>query len=145
MEVRALCRRQPVTIDPRADLVDAARLMREHHVGILVVSDGSDPLGVITDRDIVLESVAADLSPHEIRVGDAMTLEPVTLAADSPVDVAIESLRLAGVRRAPVLDADGTLCGVVSMDDILEHLAGQLGALAGSVRHEQAIERLVRP
>lgn len=145
MDVAGLCRYRVVSIGPGADLVDAARLMRERHVGLLVVSDGGPPLGVITDRDIVLEAVAAGIDPHSLTVGDAMTRDPVTLTADTPLEEALDSLRIAGVRRAPVADAGGRLVGVLSIDDVVDHLALQLGAVAGSLRHEQAIERIARP
>jgi CBS domain-containing protein len=145
MEVADLCKYRAVTISPRADLLEAARTMREQHVGFLVVSDRNMPVGVITDRDIVLEAVAAAVDPREVTVGDAMTAEPVTLTADTPLEEALESLRLAGIRRAPVVDDGGRVVGVLSMDDVLDHLALQLGAVAGSLRHEQAIERFTRP
>ena len=145
MDVRSLCRHRAVTIGATADLVEAATLMRESHVGFLVVMKGSAPVGVITDRDIVLETVAADVSPREVTVGDAMTCEPVTAFEGSPVEDALESMRLAGVRRVPVVDEGGRVIGVLSLDDVLEHLAGQLGSVAGSLRHEQAAERLARP
>jgi CBS domain-containing protein len=145
MDVGKLCRHRVVSVGTEADLVEAARLMREHHVGFLVVAEEGVPVGVITDRDIVLEVVAADVSGHDVTVGDTMTAEPLTLTTDSPLDDALESMRAAGVRRVPVVDDRGRIAGVLSIDDLLEHLAGQLGAVAGSLRHEQAIERLARP
>ena len=145
MDVGGLCRYRPVTIGPGADLVDAARLMRECHVGFLVVSDGAGPLGVLTDRDIVLEAVAGDVPLHEVTVRDAMSAQPVTLTADTALEDALDSLRAAGVRRAPVVDDGGRIVGVLSIDDVLDHIALQLGAVAGSLRHEQAIERISRP
>ena len=145
MDVGDLCRCRAVTIGPEADLVDAARLMRECHVGFLVVSEGAAPLGVITDRDIVLEAVAGDVDPHQVTVGDAMTGEPVTLTADTSLEEALETLRLAGIRRAPVVDDGGRIVGVLSIDDVLDHIALQLDAVAGSLRHEQAVERIIRP
>ena len=145
MEVGGLCRYRPGTIGPGADLVDAARLMRECHVGFLVVTEGTSPLGVLTDRDIVLEAVAGDVPLHEVTVRDAMSAEPVTLTADTALEDALDSLRTAGVRRAPVVDEGGRIVGVLSIDDVLDHIALQLGAVAGSLRHEQAIERISRP
>jgi len=145
MDVAGLCRYRPVAVGPGADLVDAAKLMREHHVGFLVVTDGSGPLGVITDRDIVLEAVAAGIDPHTVTVRDAMSTDPLTLTADTPLEQALDDLRVAGVRRAPVVDAGGRLAGVLSIDDVVDHIALQLGAVAGSLRHEQAIERIARP
>jgi len=145
MDVRSLCRHRAVTIGASADLVEAARLMREAHVGFLIVVEGGGPIGVITDRDLVLETVAADVPPHDVTVGDAMSAEPVTIAETSAIEEALESMRLAGVRRLPVVDDGGRVTGVLSIDDVLEHLAGQLGSVAGSLRHEQAAERLARP
>lgn len=145
MEVKDLCKYRAVTISPQSDLLDAARTMREFHVGFLVVSDGGEPIGVITDRDIVLEAVAAAVDPREVTVRDAMSVEPVTLTADTALEDALETLRVAGIRRAPVVDDGGRVVGVLSMDDVLDHLALQLGAVAGSLRHEQAIERITRP
>lgn len=145
MDVAGICRYQAVTIGTGADLVEAARLMRESHVGFLVVSDGAGPLGVITDRDIVLEAVAAGIDAGAVTVRDAMTADPVTLTADTSLEDALDCLRAAGVRRAPVVDDGGRIVGVLSIDDVLDHLALQLGAVAGSLRHEQAIERIARP
>jgi CBS domain-containing protein len=145
MDVAGLCRYRAVSIGPEADLVDAARLMREHHVGLLVVSAEGRPLGVITDRDIVLVAVAAGIDPQAVTVRDAMTPDPVTLTADTALEEALDSFRMAGVRRAPVVDDGGRLVGVLSVDDVVDHLALQLGAVAGSLRHEQAIERIARP
>jgi len=119
MDVRSLCRHRAVSIGAAADLVEAATLMRESHVGFLVVMDGSAPVGVITDRDIVLETVAADVSPRDVTVGDAMTSEPGTAFEGSAVEDALESMRLAGVRRVPVVDEGGRVIGVLSLDDVL--------------------------
>ena len=145
MDVAGLCRYRAVSIGPGADLADAARLMREHHVGFLVVIDDGPPQGVITDRDIVLEAVAAGVDPRAVTVRDTMSRDPLVLTADTALEEALDSLRMAGVRRAPVLDDGGRLVGVLSVDDIVDHLALQLGAVAGSLRHEQAIERIARP
>ena len=145
MDVGKLCRHRVVSVGTEADLVEAARLMREHHVGFLVVAEQGVPVGVITDRDIVLEAVAAEVNPHGVTVRDAMTCDPVTLTADTPLEEALDTLRIAGVRRAPVVDDGGRLVGVLSIDDVIDHLALQLGAVAGSLRHEQAIERIARP
>jgi CBS domain-containing protein len=145
MDVGKICKRRAVTIGSHADLVEAARLMREAHVGFLVVNDGGQPRGVLTDRDIVLEAVACGISPEEVTVGDAMTTDPVTLTEDTALEDALECLRTAGIRRAPVVDDGGRTTGVLSLDDVLDYLADQLWSVAGSLRHEQAIERIARP
>lgn len=144
MDVGSLCRNRAVTIGTRADLVDAAKLMRESHLGFLVVMDERRPLGVLTDRDIVLEAVAADVDPHAITVGDAMTRDPVTVRSTDDIDDALIALRRAGVRRAPIVGPDGGVAGVLSIDDVLEHVSGQLATVTESLRHEQATERSTR-
>lgn len=144
MDVGTLCKHRAVTIGTRADLVDAARLMRESHVGFLVVMNDRQPLGVLTDRDIVLEAVAADVDPHSVTVGDAMSADPVTVTSGTSVEDALAAIRMAGVRRAPVVGDDGGVAGVLAIDDVVEHLTSQLEAVTGSLRHEQANERLAR-
>lgn len=150
MSIQSLCTHAVVTIGPQEDLCGAARLMREKHVGYLVVVEpsrhgGSAPLGVITDRDIVVAVVAQEVNPRTLAVADVMTRQPLVLERDLTVEAALAQLRKRGVRRAPVVAANGGLIGVLSIDDVLGHLASQLDSIAGSVRKEQHIERRTRP
>jgi CBS domain-containing protein len=150
MSVASLCKREVVTVRPGDDLAVAARLMREKHVGYLVVVDSESndltaPKGVITDRDIVVAVVAQEVSPHSLSVGDVMTREPLVLEEHTSVNTALARMRKAGVRRAPVVAANGGLFGVLSVDDVLDELSGQLLSIAGSIRNEQRVERRVRP
>jgi CBS domain-containing protein len=148
MLVGELCNRKAVTVGPHVDLVNAAQLMRNHHVGFLVVTeDGSDlskPIGVLTDRDIVIEVVAEGVDPLQLNVGDAMSREPLVMGADARPEHALAQMRAFGVRRTPVVDTKGLLTGVLALDDLLEWLAGALSDAAGLVHHEQRIERQLR-
>ena len=128
-----LCTRTTVTATRELSLTEAARLMREHHVGSLVVVDdtllGKLPVGMLTDRDIVTAVVAKDVDVHKLQVGDVMSAEPVTVhEADSLLDT-LERMRRHGVRRVPVVGERAALQGVLSVDDIAEVIGEQIVAL----------------
>ena len=147
--IGTLCRRTPFTVRPMDELTAAARLMREKHIGYLVVVEphmsGFRPVGVITDRDIVVAVVAREVDPRSLTVGDVMTRDPVTVPQDAAIDTALREMRRLGVRRLPVLGSIGDLVGVVSLDDLVEVVAGEIGDIAGSIRTEQRIEGALRP
>jgi len=151
MNVAKLCRENVVTIRQSEELTAAAELMRERHIGYLVVvepefADGSlKPIGVLTDRDIVVTVVARQTDPRTLRVGDVMTRGPVLAAETDSLDKALGSMRRIGVRRLPVVGKRGELVGVLSLDDIIDALAGELANVAGSIRNEQRIEGTLRP
>ncbi len=146
MEVIKLCRRNAVTIRAYEELNAAARLMRERHVGYLVVTepvldDGEQrPVGVLTDRDIVVKVLAKGTDPRTLRVGDVMTRDPVLAAATDPLAGVLGSMRRIGVRRMPVVGDHGQLIGVLSFDEVIDALAGELSDVAGTIRQEQRAE-----
>jgi CBS domain-containing protein len=141
-----LCTRNTVIASRSLALTEAARLMREHHVGSLVIVDdtllGQMPVGMLTDRDIVTAVVAKDVDVHAVQVGDVMSGDPVTVReADSLLDT-LEVMRRHGVRRVPVTDPRGVLQGVLSLDDLTEVIGEQVTALvqaltSGSRREER--------
>ena len=144
MNVGSFCSRPPVAVAAGTPLADVAQLMRERHVGAVVVIEG-DParpqvVGIITDRDIVCARItrAADLS--SISAAETMTAHAVLISAQDAVGAAVAHLRARGVRRAPVVGEDGTLLGVISADDLLAHLAGEIAALAGIVSRQVRAE-----
>ncbi len=151
MRVGDICTRSVVTVPESDDLAMAARLMRRKHIGYLVVvepnvSDGTTlPVGVITDRDIVIKVVACETDPRSFRVGDVMTRQPVLTREDSSVSVALHYMREIGVRRLPVVDRGGRLAGVLSLDDVLDALAKELMDVASSIRHELKVESALSP
>ena len=129
-----------VVVVTRDDKVlEAARRMRDQHVGcVVVVGDQRGvPVGILTDRDIVVAVVALNLDAEDLKVGDVMS-EPVhTIKAEQDLSAAFELMRAQGVRRLPVVDRDGHLTGIVSADDLLERLAGDCAGLARMVAREQ--------
>jgi CBS domain-containing protein len=151
MCVADICRREVVTIGPRASLVEAATLMREKHVGMLVVVEpvpaGADRIvqGVLTDRDIVTTVVGRDTEPGTLSVGDVMTRSPLLAAEDQTVAAVLRHMRDVGVRRIPVVGTRSQLVGVLSLDDILDGVAEQLMTISAAIRSEQGRERMMRP
>jgi len=115
-------------------LAEAARLMRDHRIGALVVLDARDPgrrpKGMLTDRDILRGQIARGADLHCLTVGDVMSNDPLTLALDVSLEEAIEALNARAVRRAPVVDSRGSLVGIVTLDDLLPAVARELQSLA---------------
>lgn len=150
MKAGAICSHKCVTITPNEDLSTAAKLMRDEHVGYLVVVEGNGnserggPVGVITDRDIVVAVVAREADPFSLRVGDVMSGDPIVARSDEPIESVARTMRDHGIRRVPLIDAEGHTRGVVSIDDLLAVLASQLSDLAALIRNEQRIEQVTR-
>ena len=145
MNVGRLCKRQAVTVTPQQELVSAAELMREKHIGFLIaVEQYGRPVGVLTDRDIVISVVAKGTDPSLLRVADIMTPDPATAAEGDSVDSALRTMRRMGVRRLPVVGSKGLLVGILSLDDVLDALATELAEVSGAVRNQQRIEGVLR-
>ena len=149
MPVGELCIRQVVVAPRKASVLEAAKLMRQYHVGDIVVTDDIDgrrvPVGIVTDRDIVLEVLAQELDATSLTVGDIMAGDLITVRENEGVFQTIQLMRAKGARRAPVVNGEGTLVGIVSVDDLVELLAEELGELAKLISREQKREAELRP
>ncbi|MBT8077496.1 MAG: CBS domain-containing protein [Gammaproteobacteria bacterium] len=137
MKASEFCNREVVVVDKDTSVGDAAALMRRHHVGCVVVVESMNgtrrPVGILTDRDIVLEFVTQHLSPADVAVGDAVRHEIVTMDENTEFFEAIEIMRRRGVNRIPVVDDKGSLIGLFASDDALEllrELVTDLSAIA---------------
>jgi len=129
---------------PRTTALEAAHLMRKWHTGDLVVVEDDEerrePLGVITDRDIVIEVLAKGLDPATTLIGSVMHT-PVVIAHENEDSAqTLERMRTNGVRRMPVVGSRGKLFGIVTADDMLKHLALEVNALTEVVAREQRLE-----
>ncbi len=145
MAVGELCNREVVIAEKNLGVTEAARLMRRHHVGDLVVVDGDrKPVGIVTDRDIVVEVVAAGVNPEVLSLVDIMGPSLATVRDGEGVFEALRYMRDKGVRRMPVVDAAGALVGILTLDDLLGLLAEELGELAKLVSHEREREASAR-
>jgi CBS domain-containing protein len=137
-----------VICHPETTVFEAARMMRENHVGTLVVVDESNglpvPQGIVTDRDIVVVVIAQGLDPKSIKIVDIMKSELMTAVSTEDVFETVERMRYKGVRRIPVVDKHGTLVGIVSVDDIWKFLAREASELADVTTRQQAREKTTR-
>jgi CBS domain-containing protein len=148
MSVSEFCNREVVIARADEPVMEAVRLMRTQHVGDIVVvrDEGGQriPVGIVTDRDIVIEVMAAEVEPDTITLGDIMSPEIHCVAEGENLLDAMALMRDKGVRRMPVVNADGGLEGMLTVDDLLELVAEQLGYLVQLIGHEQARERRLR-
>ena len=124
MRIIDICKRRVVTAYPETNLAEVARSMRNEHVGCVVIIDVErKPMGLLTDRDIVVETLACGVDPRIVTAGDIMTAGPVTVPAEQDSAWALKVMRDRGVRRLPVVDESGRLAGIVALDDVLESAA----------------------
>lgn len=141
MNVSEHCRRGVISIADSADIQTAARLMRDQHVGFLVVYRHGDDVhritGVLTDRDIVLQATASGRDPRAIKVVDVMTRQPLVANETDELRDVLQIMRLAGIRRVPVVDSNGAPAGILSLDDAIDLITGLLCDISGSIRSER--------
>ena len=140
MSVGEYCNRDVVVIEKTESVREAINLMRKNHVGDVVVvemqENASIPLGILTDRDIVVEILAEDVDLNAVNVGDVMSDQLVTINEDTKLLDAIKQMRIKGVRRLPVVNESGELQGILSVDDLLELIVEQLSDIVALVSKE---------
>jgi CBS domain-containing protein len=144
MPVGEICNRDVVVTRREDTILAAAKLMRQHHVGDVVVVDerGSVrvPVGIVTDRDLVIEIMATELDQKVMTVGDIMIEELVTIKESLGVFEAIQYMRAEAIRRLPVVDEQGALAGILTLDDLLQLLSEELAAIARLITSQQQKE-----
>ncbi|HTH60815.1 MAG TPA: CBS domain-containing protein [Paraburkholderia sp.] len=133
MNAFTLCTREVATCGPQASIIEAAETMRALHAGDLVVVRDDEgvrvPVGVLTDRDIVLAVVSPDVAPEKLYAGDVMSTPAVVADGADDVWLLAKRMRLHGVRRLPIVGDDGGLVGIVALDDLLHAAANLLDEL----------------
>jgi CBS domain-containing protein len=152
MNIADICTRDLVMADKNASLQNAATLMREHHVGTLVVvaegAEGIHVVGIVTDRDIVIEAVARGLDVKETPIGRLAEGKLAVVPESSSIEQAIGAMKKRGVRRLLVANESGKLAGMVSLDDLLDAVAHDMAELARVGRagiEREAAERTPLP
>jgi CBS domain-containing protein len=150
MNVGQVCKRNVVTIRPFDGVNDAAKLMREQHVGyLIVVKPGFEegtfrPVGVLTDRDIVVGVVARGVDPSTLTVEDVMTHNVVTANAADSIEATLPKMRKAAVRRVPIVGYRGELIGVLSLDDVFNIIAKNMQNITAAIHNEIPVEAVLR-
>jgi CBS domain-containing protein len=144
MPIGEFCNREVVFATRETSIPEAAQLMRQYHVGDLVVVDEIDgkrvPVGIVTDRDMVIEIISQALDFNEFSVGDIMSPQLVSVQETEGVFETIRLMRTKGIRRIPVVNQEGGLEGIVSADDILDLLAEEITELAKVAPRQQERE-----
>ncbi|MFO7641410.1 MAG: CBS domain-containing protein [Candidatus Competibacteraceae bacterium] len=140
MSVGQYCNRQPITAERSTEIGEIARIMRREHVGTIVVVERRDnaeyPVGIVTDRDLVIEVLALSLAPDTITVGDIMSGDLVTAREDDNFWHTLDRMSAKGVRRLPVVNERGGLVGILTADDVLTALAVGLSDMTRLVQRE---------
>lgn len=149
MLIREIATAEVVCCSVQTTASEAAQLMRHKHVGDLVLiddpNDERNPLGIVTDRDLAIEVLGRGLDPASTTVG-SLNRSPVVIARDSEdSSTLIDRMRMHGVRRVPVVDDHGSVCGIVTLDDLLHVIVDDarslLDVMAKGRKREQRMRR----
>jgi CBS domain-containing protein len=148
MLLNSICTLDVACCSPRTTVLEAAHLMRQKHTGDLVVVDDDEdkaaPLGIITDRDIVVEVLGNGLDPATTTVGSVIRTPVVIANQGEDTSEALERMRSHGVRRIPVVGEEGRLVGIITVDDLLKRLAADANSLVEIMSREQSREQRTR-
>lgn len=148
MPISECCNIGVVCCEPDTSVPDVAALMRRHHVGDVIVIEKAAasrvPIGIVTDRDIVLETTALEVDAKVFTAGDLMSAPIVTVGEDAGLIETLRLMRNHKVRRMPVVTAAGTLFGIVTADDIINLLAMELQLMTAAIVEQPLQEARLR-
>lgn len=149
MNAGDLCNREVITTTRDASIQHVASVMRDQHVGCVIIIEEIaghvSPVGILTDRDIVVEVLAQDIPVSNVNAGDVMSFALLKVNEDDSVSEVAVRMRARGVRRVPVVAPSGELIGILALDDILCHLSEELSLLTTAIRREVEQESDKRP
>jgi CBS domain-containing protein len=148
MPITECCNTDVVCCGADTPISQVAALMRKHHVGDVIVVEAKDgmkvPVGIVTDRDIVIETTALDVDANAFTAGDLMSTPVTTAGKDAGFVDVLRLMRNQKVRRLPVVTADGALYGIVTADDIIKLLGMELALIAGTIGEQPGREGRLR-
>lgn len=148
MSLKTICNREVLIASKNDTIVEAAKLMRDYHTGDVVIVEERNglrfPVGIVTDRDIVIELIAKELDTNSVTLGDVMYREVTLAKEEDDVHETIKTMRQKGIRRLPVVNAEGALVGIITLDDLIDLIAEQLKDLAGLIVKQQTLEKKYR-
>jgi len=148
MPISECCNIGVVCCEANASIPEVAALMRKHHVGDVIVVENKDgarlPIGIVTDRDIVIETMALQLDASVFTAGDIMTPSLVTVYENQGFVDTLRVMRHHKIRRIPIVTQAGTLFGIVTADDIINLLAMELSMMTGTIVEQPMKEEQLR-
>ncbi|MDQ2052095.1 CBS domain-containing protein [Natronolimnohabitans sp. A-GB9] len=137
MPVENLARSDVVTASTDDSIQEIASTMDDESVGSIVITDGGEPAGIVTDRDLTTQVIAEGESPDGLTAEDVMSTDLCTIEQNSGFYEATELMSEHGVRRLPVVDSDGELTGIITVDDLNELLADEHQQLASVIQAQR--------
>ena len=144
MDLEKIGKKKVVTILEQEGVGDAARLMRENHVGDIIVVEEHNhkmiPIGMVTDRDIVMATLAVGASPDPFTVGDVMTTNLVTVRENETLNHVIDLMKVHGIKRLPIIGKNQELLGIIAVEDIMSFLSSELSALSEVSQRQKEVE-----
>ncbi len=149
MTAGTYCNREAIITESNTSVTEAARLMRQYHVGSLIVvekqGEENMPIGIVTDRDLVIEVLAQDVPPDSVMVQDIMSVDLFTVTEDMTLFSTLNVMRRHCVRRIPVVNSHGGLEGILCADDVVELIAEASNDLVSIISHEIKREKQEHP
>ncbi len=137
MPIENLARSDVVTASKDEPVTELASSMEDHSVGSIVITDGDEPVGIVTDRDLATRVVGAGQVPSEMTAQDVMSEEIATIESDQGFYQAAEMMSEHAIRRLPVTDSDGKLSGIITADDFTELLADEQAQLSTIIQAQR--------
>lgn len=148
MQLAELCNKKVIDIAKEETILNATKLLRNEHVGCLIVTETKDgiktPIGIVTDRDIVLKVLDYNTNPANISVYDIMDSKFVTAKVTDDIHTALNLMQQNGIRRIPLVDDHNHLVGIVTADDMFAHFSKELNQLSSAIHMEQSREKLLQ-
>ena len=139
MSLENLCRREIICVKTSEKVIDATRMMEEKNVGSVIVVSNDKPLGIVTDRDVMIRVVNKGLDPEKTPVSDIMSLEIITLNKDTGLYEALEQIKesKSSVRRFPIVDENGSIKGIITLDDVVYLLGREMSDVSSIIESER--------
>lgn len=148
MFVGQYCDKKISTLTQDSSILDAAKVMRKNHVGEVIIVENkmgnTIPVGLITDRDIVVEILAMEIDIETINLGSVMCIELITVNYDSSLNKALEIMQHYGIRRAPVVGNDGGLIGIINIEAVIKVVSQDMAKILKLFNNERRIEKDLR-
>jgi CBS domain-containing protein len=139
--VQDCCRRKVVTAEPHLSVRQVAQIMETEGVGTVVVADGSELFGLLSDRDIALHVLIERLDAEAVQARDLMHTPVVTVPEETSLGRAARVLRMHAARRLPVINGEGKLVGMIGSDDLVGLLSRKLVGLSRVIENQRPTQR----